>query len=158
MCGHAGRDAVQARAAYDDLLPVLLQAGTVLQFKVCVSMTPHLRGHVYAQLATAAEAAAAADRVRGATYCGKEVCVVLAHVPSWKKALCREFVAGGECSRSARCPHVHAFPDPYGVRVGAYVAHAQRPTRTHATLARRRTLQAQTKTSPAVSSRSSPWP
>lgn len=44
------------REFYDDVVPELKKCGTLIQFKVCCNLEPHLRGNVYVQYQTIREA------------------------------------------------------------------------------------------------------
>lgn len=43
------------REFYEDVVPELRKFGTLIQFKVCCNLEPHLRGNVYVQYQTIQE-------------------------------------------------------------------------------------------------------
>ncbi|ORY46048.1 hypothetical protein BCR33DRAFT_765254 [Rhizoclosmatium globosum] len=95
---------------FEDTHDEFLGVGEVVQFKVCRNQTPHLRGNVYVQYKTPAQAAAAVQKFNNRFFGGMRLAAYLVTVPSWKSAICgTRGCPRGKCAISCMC---------LGIRVG----------------------------------------
>ncbi|KAM7303061.1 U2 small nuclear ribonucleoprotein auxiliary factor 35 kDa subunit-related protein 1 [Ixodes scapularis] len=98
-------------AFFWDALPELRRAGTVVQFKVCRNLEPHLRGNVYVQYASEEEATRALVMFNGRWYAGRQISCEFSPVQRWKSAICGLFFRN-RCPKGRGCNFLHVFRNP----------------------------------------------
>ncbi|ODM96236.1 U2 small nuclear ribonucleoprotein auxiliary factor 35 kDa subunit-related protein 1 [Orchesella cincta] len=76
---------------YDDVMPEFRKHGTVIQFKVCRNLEPHLRGNVYIQYESIRESVEAYKKFNGRFYNGKQLSLQFIKIDSWRSAICGHF-------------------------------------------------------------------
>ncbi|KAJ3286384.1 U2 small nuclear ribonucleoprotein auxiliary factor 35 kDa subunit- protein 2 [Rhizoclosmatium sp. JEL0117] len=96
---------------FEDTHDEFLGVGEVVQFKVCRNQTPHLRGNVYVQYKTPAQAAAAVQKFNNRFFGGMRLAAYLVTVPSWKSAIC----GTRGCPKGEMCNFLHVFRNPGGL-------------------------------------------
>ncbi|KAI9325892.1 hypothetical protein DFJ73DRAFT_632984, partial [Zopfochytrium polystomum] len=73
---------------FADALPEFEAQGRVIQFKTCRNFCQHLRGNVYVQYATAAEAERAVSLFHGRFFERRQLSCWRVDVPTWRGAIC----------------------------------------------------------------------
>ncbi|KAJ3015542.1 UNVERIFIED_CONTAM: U2 small nuclear ribonucleoprotein auxiliary factor 35 kDa subunit- protein 2 [Siphonaria sp. JEL0065] len=85
--------------------------GSIVQFKVCRNVCPHLRGNVYVQYSKPSETAEAIKTFNGRFFGGVQLACFLVNVPSWKQAIC----GTSRCPKGEMCNFLHVFRNPNGL-------------------------------------------
>ena len=93
-----------------DVVPELKRYGELTQFKVCLNGDAHLRGSVYVQYGSLAEAGRAFGELNGRWFNGKRLYCRYVKVQSWRDLICGVHWRGDRaCPHGAHCNYLHVF-------------------------------------------------